>query len=466
MRCADVLSLLVDIEAGEAPPEGEWWPLKELGLAVQQAPGGDALELEQRRAALRELLARRSELARVAPGASAPGALPPGASPSGAPAAGADSTRLAGLDADIRHARLAVLELAERAPGRAGVELTFRGRDLVGELATRPRHHDREVSEFLADMTRLRTKLTDRAQLAAALLAQVSPDRQEVDEAHLRAMVIGLAVVPKAAASVLAALLNPPLGVPPAILPALVESVLLDPTPTSIEACVAFSSGLPGPTREDALWATMVLLPLSPASQQRAVVELPGLVQLTGSTLAAALLYRASSSEERAQWTNALDAVRARGGSVEQAPLAAAFLLIAPGSVADAVSRFGELYTGISRLVSEPALAVPTAMLTMLDLPSPELLDDLRLASSAVQTAGLSLGPVENVSLGIKLLLHVALARQPGAEGNTPGPELAVALPVPRPLPSAMQAVSAFAAATVYPRRVIYRPTHGNSGYG
>jgi len=66
--------------------------------------------------------------------------------------------------------------------------------------------------------------------------------------------------------------------------------------------------------------------------------------------------------------------------------------------------------------LSQGEMAVPAAMLAVLATEIDETLDDLRMASSEVSLNKLSLGGVENLSLGLKLLMQTAvLATQPGS---------------------------------------------------
>ena len=441
MRCADALRILVAIEAGDRPSEQEWEPLVALGLVRADAATADN-PLERLQLALKRAVDRRKEL-------------------EGQPPNPIRDQRLQDVTNEVKTGRLAVLAAAEQAPSATGVALTFRGRDLIGELQTRPRRAESELADFFAETNALRLKLGERAQAAATLLAAVSPKRKHVDEVHLRAAAVGLGATPNDAVQLLAAIDAPPAGLAPHMLAAIVEGVLLNPHPTSVSACITLAGAIPG-GGDDALWAALVLLPLPPQAQAAAITPVMTLRAMAGSALAAALLYRASP-EERGALPGLCTALEALGTRPGQASLAAALLILAPGTPDAALARFKSLFPRLCRFAPEPGLAVPTAMLTLLALPDEELLDDLRLACAAIQAAGLSLGPVENVGLGIKLLMHVACVGDPMA------PSLTLALPPPVRLPHAVQAISTFHAATVHLRVVEYTQSHrlhGHRGYG
>jgi hypothetical protein len=123
-------------------------------------------------------------------------------------------------------------------------------------------------------------------------------------------------------------------------------------------------------------------------------------------------------------------------------------------------------------------MAVGGAMLAVLPTGIEEALDDLRLASSLISANKLSLGGMENLSLGLKLLLQTAVLAgggAPNAEGLQVGPEQ---VPLLAPIglaslalvaPSAIAALSTFHEVTVHQAAVShyhFHPVHTHYIYG
>jgi hypothetical protein len=141
------------------------------------------------------------------------------------------------------------------------------------------------------------------------------------------------------------------------------------------------------------------------------------------------------------------------------------------------IAQYDTAVSYLSRL-AEGSMAVGGAMLAVLPTGIEESLDDLRIAASQVSAHKLSLGGMENLSLGLKLLLQTAVLAGGGA-ANAPalqvGPEevpllapngLASLAPV---VPSAIAAISTFHEVTVHQAAVShyhFHPVHTHYIYG
>ncbi len=127
---------------------------------------------------------------------------------------------------------------------------------------------------------------------------------------------------------------------------------------------------------------------------------------------------------------------------------------------------------------SENTLTVPAAMLTLVAFEIEETLDALRLASSAIALHKLSLGGMENLSLGMKMLLQssvlssvasIPLEQRPKyviPQGIVPVPMLGILLP--SHLPIALTAFAAFHELSMHKLAVSdyrFHPVHRHFNY-
>ncbi len=458
MDCAEALELLSAVDAGAAVPAAAAEALVARGLARRAAAAdpGAADEAQRLRAALDELRARRAGVtARVA-----------GATGEDAPAIRAAAREeLTRVEAEERSARRELLALAEAPADAPALELTFVGRDLKVELASRPRRAaGASLDAFVVMLEALRTELAAPASVAQALLAELSPSVL-LEEHDLRAAVIGLATRPDGAR------LGPRFGVavktlrdrvPDPCLALAAEVVTV--TGTSTEGFLALAKKL-RPTcssDEDAFHAAAVAWDAEPAAIE-AVVE-RGVVLAkawaSGPRAPAFLLADAGASEVA---VGAVPELERRVLALDPDPVgarwAAAFLAMTPGSF----ERWREVREWLAKWGPDGVTAA-AAMLVQLEGDPPELLDDLRLASAAVRSARLSLHAVENLALGVKLLLQVAQAGDAGVDVSGAlarlGPAATTApLPIHRLPPRFVQAFGTFHAATVH-RQVAWRAHH------
>src|SRR5207245_6141893 len=93
--------------------------------------------------------------------------------------------------------------------------------------------------------------------------------------------------------------------------------------------------------------------------------------------------------------------------------LSSALLTVGGGpDPAAAIRRFELARDYLSRF-NGGGMAVPSAMLAILSAEIEESLDNLRMASAEIGNHRLSLGGMENLSLGMKLLLQIAVVPNP-----------------------------------------------------
>lgn len=386
------------------------------------------------------------------------------------------------------------------------VALTVHGRALLADISPRlARVGNLPVEELEQDMRMLRAALAARAKRAAAILKLVSPAAPLVDEIHLRAAAVGLAMrrdPPEHVARAFGAMMKGVLGSP---LPDDKESVaaecavVLAPRLDALDATAATSfvlrayghlctGGAASPT--DAANASLIALALPQSEHERVVGQARALLAAmpppfgpAARELAPAMhLVVAGLGTEPALPARLAEteaAVRSLTGDDPQSFAAAALLLSARGANLPAtLERLSTLGRYLHRF-SPTGLVVPAALLSLLDADPAEVLDDLRLAGAAIGEHKLALGGMENMSLAIKLLLQIGILAT-GAEGDPEeqldlAPRALPALPamgavgLSVALPMAVAAVSTFHQATIHRMAVsdfTYHPAHSHYVYG
>lgn len=170
---------------------------------------------------------------------------------------------------------------------------------------------------------------------------------------------------------------------------------------------------------EDALDATMILAAMGDVLTEAA--ELARAAQSYGTPLplSAALIARASPSPDAAGLVAQLRARLQRlgeGADEHERTYAAALLTLGGADPAALVDRARDVRAYLGRFSATGTL-VPAALLALLPVELPELLDLLRMVSAELQKQRIGAGGAESLSLSIKLLLATALLAR-GDEGD------------------------------------------------
>jgi hypothetical protein len=473
MRCEDAASLLerwTDEDAPASPVDPGWLDeaVRSGWLAhADPATDGAALEaLQERMHALRE---RREGLVLVLSAA--------------AGAAEADTWReVAGLETEERELRTLILDHAERAAASAEaldvggrrLRLAWRGRELLDELGPRLwRIRDAPVEDFLRELQLMRTSLTSVASRAAAIATQISPQARAVDEARCRAAAAGLASQvgsPDALAKAWLQVVDTLSGglVPVGMHAVAAECLCLGPVaagPADVAALAEQARALlPScPSLEDAVTCALLLWPVKP-DQRASILAGAMAVGRVGDRAPLVLLGLAGEDPKAVERFVAMEeAIQRRVGADGEADTAAALLGMRAEAPEASLERWTTCYEALSWF-SPKGVAVPAAMLCLLDADPEEALDDLRLAAAEVQRAQLCVGGLENLALGVKLLLQQAIAGSAGLLAPLGAPALrpvgagalAASLPVGLVAAGAVQAMSSFHARTVYRNAAVY----------
>ncbi len=176
---------------------------------------------------------------------------------------------------------------------------------------------------------------------------------------------------------------------------------------------------------EDALDAAVMLLPWPEAERARALERSIQLSNYVRSATGAGLPLATTLIVERTKNLDEVLAARlvfmnrelvARGLSAGDAAVSSALLSLHDGDASWLMSRTDALQAYLGRF-APIALWAPAAALALLEADVPEILDDVRLASAAVQRHLLAGSGAEAVGLAIKLLFLVA-ALGHGNEGD------------------------------------------------
>jgi hypothetical protein len=460
--------------------------LERAGYVQSFADGGGATEeLRRKQRELADLMARRAESGKTSED----------------------------FRAILARRRSEILELAERtARVENSVEvrgrryaLTYRGRTLLSNLLTRlPRAEGMEVSALERELEVLRRTLDARAAKAAELFARLKPGPQEVPEADLRAVAVGLSARAESVGDLDGALrrtINTLLdgGVPPERVGTIAECIV-------VARGAVDSSGAAEAARElsdlrtrisvtfgpdaapDRLSAASLLFPLDEARRQAVLADAASLRQQvlaetgTGPASLAPLFLVAAADVLRTpggatRFARMCEELVGRGCPRSEAELAAAILVTSKRDPVYVIRYFEVARDYLSRF-SSAGMAVPAAMLSILEVSVEESLDDLRLAAASVAAKGLSPGGIENLSLGLKLLVQTAMlvgAPEGSRQALQVGPDDAATLAafglsgLALVLPAALTVLAAFHEVTVHryaTSEEAYHPVHTHFIYG
>lgn len=375
---------------------------------------------------------------------------------------GALRTHILELSEKVAHGDGAVLVHASGAGGpyREGAgtaiapyRLTYQGRALVSDLAPRlSRVGGLQLDDAKRELELLRNAFAHRAGKAAAIAQALAPSLPASPTLALRAAALGLAArnepVPELVAAFLRAfdsLRSTTASAPltPGARELAAECICLaGPTVAARESAgrdfVSFRDeihrGWSRGDAEDSFDAAVVLVAMDPSKREAVLAECRKLAtdynaMLPGRylPLALALLMVVSGAGDgpaAAPRLSALETTLRERGTHERVALGVAVVLsLVPGDAATAIDRFVACRDFLSRFSSESSGLEP-ALLSTLAIDVPEIIDDVRLAASEIQRYRLATGGAEAMSLGIKLLLEVAVL----AAGNEGDPEEALKL--------------------------------------
>jgi len=337
----------------------------------------------------------------------------------------------------LRNRILALSELSakkQRSVSIHGIDyiIKFKGKELIENLIPRiKRIGNKQVKEFEQEMSALNDTFISWAKRSFEILEYLSPLIPQVDEIHCRSIVIGLSSRPETQKEVSEAFVTCLETLGNVLkdhdrLPFIAECIIISLKNLSKESISSAVSkfndlrvlaGKYSSNYDDAIDCALLLYSLDKSSSEN--------MRFLGSALdfarkidsginfdirlEATLLIEIMGlelNEEMArkfqQFYEKIDTPQIQDSN---SGIAAALLVIGVFEGHQAYSRFTTALEYLNRFSEEPMI-IPAAMLLHLSPEIEESLDTLRLASSVIARQKLSLGGIESLSLGMKMLLQ------------------------------------------------------------
>ena len=481
MRCVDAWKVLVDLAGGKEVKASstDEQELNALGLIAPIKPNGDGTgsrataEMDSIRSRLTEIANAKVELNRVLGELTS---TDPFASPAKLtrkyPNYAEDTKQLADLENEERGLRTRFVGLVqtsvEKVPratlNGVAVHITYRGREIMTVLGQRmSRAGPMDMRTFLAELDGIGSATARR------ILEILSPRYKNTDEIHIRLVSVGLSGrpgTPEESAELFCRAYQENasttyMDVATAMM--LGEVITLRARDAAeVDALSRQSADLivrpwaEGIVQDDQLRASAIILASGkdPNTMVQKITEMSA--NYTGGSMsAAAVLAAAQDSDPAAPTPSAgynpetpkaavidrfqqiYGKIHADYGDVSSDTMSAALIASSGLPVTDALDRFGRAYQILDKF-SGGTMQVPSAMLTVLPSDVDESMDNVRMASSSIMKNKLSLGGAENLSLGIKMLVHSAAMASGGG-----GPAGAVETVIPSVLAIAGVTVAA-----------------------
>ena len=319
--------------------------------------------------------------------------------------------------------------------------VTYKGKELLGELGQRiHRVGETDLKRFVKEMNTIKSHFNERSSQARKILKKISPKFPTTDEMHLRSAAVGLSsrIGEHAEASELFIEafqeISKALGQNGASSVTLAESLsIVAKDNAELRTLVEQATNLIQNTMpadfdiEDRIRAASIIMSSEGDAEamlehamslsKRGTPENPSVAALLASQFGT----KSGKVRTYSDWIGARDEeggvfwkfvnihkdLGQEVGDVLETAMAAALLSSADISIEVATERYRNAMAMLQRLgVGE--MRVPSAMIAVLPAGLEESMDNLRLAAASIGANRLSLGGVENLSLGMKLLMHSA----------------------------------------------------------
>jgi len=305
------------------------------------------------------------------------------------------------------------------------VRVTYRGREMMVTMEPRlGRVGGLGVPEFIGEVKGVKDHFDERARRAHDILRKISPKVKSVDEIHLRLAAVGLAGSAGQVDEVADLFVRAHKGItrkrPNSKEPAyvsLAEMLVLNSRDEKhldqliVRATALVDAPWHGSFKQiDEIRASAILLScggdpdrMVAKTKQLAIVEC-GKNPAAGALLACTI--RDEDGEEKlVEYQSIRSVVLGHSKDTGQAMTAAALMAAAGLDTEGVLKRWLEARDSLEAF-DGAAMDLPAAMIAILPVNVAEALDNIRLASSAIYAHKLSLGGVENLSLGVKMLMH------------------------------------------------------------
>jgi len=315
------------------------------------------------------------------------------------------------------------------------VRVTFQGRELLDTLEPRlARVGGMEVEEFQREVRTIHGHFKTRAVRARGILKRISPTFKDVDEIHLRLAAVGLSGRPGDADEAADLFVQAWKGLDrhhgwgrddhPAWISLAETIALVAGDAGDVDHFVAKANGL---LRErwsdefmpmDEVRAAAIILSCKADNKglladtisiaRRECKDSPG----AAAFLACAVRREGADDATRAEVVNAFrylrDNIAGKDADLAQAVTGAALMAGAGLDTEAVLARYREALVKLESF-DGASMELPASMIAILPVTVAEALDNVRLASSCIYGSRLSLGGVENLSLGVKMLMHSAV---------------------------------------------------------
>lgn len=337
----------------------------------------------------------------------------------------------------LRNQILTLSELSakkERSISIYGIDysITYKGKELMENFMPRiKRIGNKQLNEFEQEMSVLNNTFVSWAKRSFEILEYLSPRTLQIDEIHCRSVVIGLSSRPETVKDLSDAFGSVLESASKVMknqdrLPSIAECIIINLKNLSKESVSSGVSkfydlkvlaGKYASNDDTAIDCALLLYPFdhSTTDDQRFLGSALDFARIMDVDinfdvrLEAALLIEVMGlelNEEIARKFKAYyDKINIPEITDKNTGIAAALIVIGIFEGQPIYSRFTAALDYLNRFSEEPMI-IPAAMLSHLSPEIGETLDTLRLSSSAIARQKLSLGGMENLSLGMKMLLQ------------------------------------------------------------
>ncbi|MGA1873603.1 MAG: hypothetical protein ACMUHY_08010 [Thermoplasmatota archaeon] len=300
--------------------------------------------------------------------------------------------------------------------------LTFKGKEALVTMEQRGRRISRqELKSFLSEIEAARKHFQSRSRMARDILKTVSPSYPSIDEIHLRMLAVGLSGR-KGGKDEIAGLfkeamdrLELPFGLRDSTEMVLAETLVIasrdkedlrKKADMANRLCRESFKGYS--VSQDQIRAVGIIL--SSGEDIDYLVRMTKVIatDICPDMYSPAALVACSRDSRALSNFRSILSERSLGSSGEGTTMASAIVSVSGLPVEVIVERFREAMSRL-RSLGLKDMEITAAMLSVLPFDIEESMDNLRMASHSISLNRLSLGAVENISLGMKLLMTTSV---------------------------------------------------------
>ncbi len=418
-----------------------------------------------------------------------------------------DDAQLHELDLCIKRQRelrtkiLSLSEVSATVNGSMDIQgthyiITYKGKELSANMKPRiKRIENLQVDEFEKEIVQLKDTFGSWARKASEIIKIISPQFPEQKELNLRSMAIGMSSrtetpeeITNAISGVIKMTALKEIGFRPIVAECIIHNAK-NLSNDSISDALSTFNNIKDLARtytsdeDSAIDCALLLYPLNNLQERNEPLlknahlftdKLSKIINLDAKDLVPVLLIEIMGIELddkiAGKFKEIYNQIYSQAAPARNNGIATGVLMIASSEGEELMSRFTTARDYLNRF-SENVMIVPAAMLSLLSSEIEETMDTLRMASSAISRQKLSIGGVENLSLGMKMLLQFSIIASIPSERRL---EYAIPQGIARPqtigplqstlfLPSALTAFIAFHELSIHQLAIsdyFYNPAH------